>query len=192
MYWIFCRKWEIENYLSTIDLVKQLPCKRLFSKFLFEASEDGMLDYYDLTTQRGRKGKKKNVKDENRTKQKIFKLKEITIPDSISVKELAAELKKTSGDVIMKLMSLGIMATLNNEVDFDTAFLVAEEFGVTAIKKEEVKEEDILFDESEDNENELVERPPVVVVMGHVDHGKTSLLDTIRKTNVIEGEAGGI
>ena len=88
----------------------------------------------------------------------------------------------------MKLMSLGIMATLNNEVDFDTAFLVAEEFGVTAIKKEEIKEEDILFDDSEDKEEELVERPPVVVVMGHVDHGKTSLLDAIRKTNVIEGD----
>ena len=124
--------------------------------------------------------------------QKIFKLTEITIPESISVKDLAAELKKTSGEVIMKLMGLGIMATLNNEVDFDTAFLVAEEFGVNAIKKQEVKEEDILFDDSVDKEEELQERPPVVVVMGHVDHGKTSLLDAVRKTNVIEGEAGGI
>ncbi len=159
---------------------------------MFEDSEDSMLDYYDLTTQRGRKGKRKVNKDEERTKQRIFKLTEITIPESISVKDLAAELKKTSGEVIMKLMGLGIMATLNNNIDFDTAFLVAEEFGVTAIKKEEVKEEDILFDESEDKESELVERPPVVVVMGHVDHGKTSLLDAIRKTNVIEGEAGGI
>ena len=160
---------------------------------MFEDSEDSMLDYYDLTTQRGRKGKRKNTKnDESRNKQKIFKLTEITIPETISVKDLAQELKKTSGEVIMKLMALGIMATLNNDVDFDTAFLVAEEFGVTAIKKEEVKEEDILFDDSEDNEKDLQERPPVVVVMGHVDHGKTSLLDTIRKTNVIEGEAGGI
>ena len=172
--------------------LKNLKQHDRLSNMFEDSSEDGMLEYYDLTTQRGRKGKKKNVKDENRNKQKIFKLKEITIPESISVKDLAAELKKTSGEIIMKLMSLGVMATLNNEIDFDTAFLIAEEFGVTAIKKEEINEEDILFDDSEDNEEELVERPPVVVVMGHVDHGKTSLLDAIRKTNVIEGEAGGI
>ena len=172
--------------------LKNLKQHDRLSNMFEDTSEDGMLEYYDLTTQRGRKGKKKNIKDENRNKQKIFKLEEITIPESISVKDLAQELKKTSGEVIMKLMSLGIMATLNNEVDFDTAFLVAEEFGVNAIKKEEIKEEDILFDDSEDNEEELAERPPVVVVMGHVDHGKTSLLDAIRKTNVIEGEAGGI
>ena len=161
--------------------LKNLKQHDRLSNMFEDTSEDGMLEYYDLTTQRGRKGKKKNVKDESRNKQKIFKLKEITIPESISVKDLAQELKKTSGEVIMKLMSLGIMATLNNEVDFDTAFLVAEEFGVTAIKKEEIKEEDILFDDSDDKEEELVERPPVVVVMGHVDHGKTSLLDAIRK-----------
>ena len=172
--------------------LKNLKQHDRLSNMFDDSSEGGMLDYYDLSTQRGRKNKKKNIKDENKTKQKIFKLKEITIPETISVKDLAAELKKTAGEVIMKLMSLGVMATLNNDVDFDTAFLVAGEFGVTANKKIEVKEEDILFDDSEDLESELKERPPVVVVMGHVDHGKTSLLDAVRKTNVIEGEAGGI
>lgn len=160
---------------------------------MFDDQDGGMLDYYDLTTARGKRNKKKtnNKQAEDRT-QKIFKLTEITIPESITVKDLAAELKKTSAEVIKKLFGFGIMATINNDLDFDTAYLVAQEFGVNAIKKEEVKEEDILFDESEDKEEELITRPPVVVVMGHVDHGKTSLLDAIRQTNVIEGEAGGI
>ena len=159
---------------------------------MFDDQEGGMLDYYDLTTARGKRNKKKSAKTQEDRTQKIFKLTEITIPESITVKDLAVELKKTSAEVIKKLFGFGIMATINNDLDFDTAFLVAEEFGVTAKKKEEVKEEDILFDDSEDKEDELKPRPPVVVVMGHVDHGKTSLLDAIRKTNVIEGEAGGI
>ena len=160
---------------------------------MFTEQDGGMLDYYDLTTARGKKNKKKIQKgEEERNKQKIFELKEITIPENVTVKDLAQELKKTSAEVIKKLFSLGIMATINNTVDFDTAYLVASEFGITANKKTEVKEEDILFDETEDSPDELEPRPPVVVVMGHVDHGKTSLLDAIRSTNVIEGEAGGI
>ncbi len=160
---------------------------------MFDDQDGGMLDYYDLTTQRGKKGKKKIGKEnENRNKQKIFKLEEITIPETITVKDFAAELKKTTAEVIKKLLGYGVMATINNEIDFDTASLIADEFGVKVNKKETVTEEDILFDDSEDREEDLKPRPPVVVVMGHVDHGKTSLLDAVKKTNVIEGEAGGI
>ncbi len=160
---------------------------------MFNDQEGGMLDYYDLTTQRGKKGKKKiNKNDENRNKQKIFKLEEITIPETITVKDFAAELKKTTAEVIKKLLGYGVMATINNDIDFDTASLIADEFGVKVNKKETITEEDILFDDSEDREEDLMPRPPVIVVMGHVDHGKTSLLDAVKKTNVIEGEAGGI
>ena len=160
---------------------------------MFDEQDGGMLDYYDLTTQRGRRGKKrKNQNQEERTKQKIFQLTEIEIPETVTVKDLAADMKKTTAEVIKKLLGYGIMATINQEIDFDTAYLIAQEFGITAIKKETVTEEDILFDDSEDKEEELETRPPVIVVMGHVDHGKTSLLDAVRKTNVIEGEAGGI
>ena len=181
------RKNNYEDFSS--HKLKDLKQENRLSNMFDEGS---MLDYYDLTTTRGKRNKKKIDNSEERNKQKIFQLTEITIPESISVKDLAAELKKTSGDIIKKLLGYGILATINNEIDFDTAFLIAQEFGVTAIKKEVVSDEEKLFDESEDREEDLLPRPPVVVVMGHVDHGKTSLLDAVRQTNVIEGEAGGI
>ena len=154
-------------------------------------NEDDMMDYYDLSNER-RRNKKKAKQEIKPKQQKIFKLTEITIPETITVKNLAMEMKITSSDVIKKLLNLGIMATINNEVDFDTAYLIAQEYGINAIKKNVVTDEDILIDESEDKAEDLKPRPPVIVVMGHVDHGKTSLLDAIRSTNVIEGESGGI
>ena len=182
------------NQFDEFDSGKLKDLKQVDSlSNMFTEQDGGMLEYYDLTTARGKRNKKKAQKgDEERNKQKIFELKEITIPENITVKDLAQEMKKTTAEVIKKLFGLGIMATINNTVDFDTAYLVASEFGITANKKTEVKEEDILFDDTEDSPEELEQRPPVVVVMGHVDHGKTSLLDAIRSTNVIEGEAGGI
>ena len=116
----------------------------------------------------------------------------VQIPDEITVGELASRLKQTASNVIKKLMGLGVMASVSQVVDFDTASIVAEEFGAKVEKEVHVTIEERLFEVEEDNAADLVERPPVVVVMGHVDHGKTSILDAIRKTHVTAGEAGGI
>ncbi len=116
----------------------------------------------------------------------------VQIPDEINVGELASRMKKTGAEVVKTLMKNGVMASLSDVIDFDTAAIIAEEMGCKVEREVIVTIEEKLIDDTQDNEDELLPRAPVVVVMGHVDHGKTSLLDYIRKAHVASGEAGGI
>ena len=157
----------------------------------------------------GKKGQQQNKKDNkfkgnkarNEEQEKLRKLQmeiarkapvTVKIPEEITVGELASRMKKTAGEVIKCLMKNGVLAAINQTIDFDTAEFVAEEFGCKVEKEITVTIEEKIIDDHEDTAEELVTRAPVVVVMGHVDHGKTSTLDAIRKTSVTAGEAGGI
>lgn len=156
----------------------------------------------NLNSERLEKQNRKNYKNKKGKKNKISQVKEkrefaevhhhVVMDQIISVQELSHQLGKKATEVILKLMSLGIMATINQEVDADTATLIAEEFGAT-IEVRATKEENLLNElELPDKEEDLRNRPAVVTIMGHVDHGKTSLLDCIRKTAITKTEAGGI
>ncbi|MDO4732764.1 MAG: translation initiation factor IF-2, partial [Bacillota bacterium] len=167
--------------------------KKTFTKdMVFEkaAAEESRLSKNKFNAKPGKGKNAKNQKKEVKVTMPPVTPKKITIGETVVLGELAKTMGKTAGEVIKKLFTMGIMATINQELDADTAILLADEFGVTVEVKADRAAE--IMEDIVDNEAEMIERPPVVTIMGHVDHGKTSLLDAIRHTNVVSGEAGGI
>lgn len=166
-----------------------------------DSMERGKQKITSKRTQQQKQGKQSAKRRQEEQQQKMRKLQQeaarkapvkVEIPDEITVGELASRMKKTAAEVIKKLMMDGILASVNDNIDFDTAAIVAEELGCKVEKEVVVTIEEKLIDTTEDKEEDLEDRAPVIVVMGHVDHGKTSLLDYIRKASVAKGEAGGI
>ncbi len=165
------------------------------------AGEEKVNDSFQNKQKIKKKFNQKNFKKKETEAQKLQRLAlekarqqklKISIPDEIVVSELAVRLKVNVAQVIKQLIALGVMATVNETIDFDTACIVAQELGAKVEREINLTIEERLFEEEKEEEDQMVKRDPVVVVVGHVDHGKTSLLDKIRNTNIISSESGGI